>query len=181
MKNLIIDTLNYGTLLNGKFYQWDKYACNYPVSATIFTGTVSVTNGNKLISTTGDFYSLLGADISNTNVPLYKFLAGYTGSGTGVILEIDYILSPTTAMLKQPCSYATGTSECVAVDFFGQPRVEQTFGIDSSSGFAFPLIFFTKYGSSSAVVGATQQPLGSDPVLINLTEYSTAGLNIQYL
>jgi len=183
MKNLIIDALNYGTLLNGKFYQWDEYACNYPVSATIFTGTVSVTNGNKLISTTGDFYSLLGADISNTNVPLYKFLAGYTGSGTGVILEIDYILSPTTAMLKQPCSYATGTSECVAVDFFGQPRVEQTTVIDSSSLGAFNAFdVYSKYGTSTVAFSYVTTDLGNEPILVHMAAgFNPYALNIKYM
>lgn len=182
MKNLIIDASNYGFPINGKSYVWDEYACNYPVDQNVFTGTVSVTNASKLISTTGDFYSLLGADISNTNVPLYKFLAGYTGSGTGVILEIDYILSPTTAMLKQPCSYATGTSECVAVDFYGQPTVEQTFGIDSTNAFAQTAPFYTKYGTSNAIIGTALIPMGSEPLLVNMaTAWSGLALNIQYL
>lgn len=182
MKNLIIDASNYPSPINGKSYVWDEYACNYPVDQNVFTGTVSVTNASKLISTTGDFYSLLGADISNTNVPLYKFLAGYTGSGTGPILEIDYILSPTTAMLKQPCPYATGTSECVAVDFYGQPTVEQTFGIDSAATFSGPATVYTKFGASNIIIGASPQLLGSDPLLVNMaSDWGQFALNIQYL
>lgn len=182
MKNLVIDASNYASPINGKAYIWDEYACNYPVDQDVFTGTVSVTNASKLISTTGDFYSLLGADISNTNVPLYKFLAGYTGSATGVILEIDYILSPTTAMLKQPCPFATGTSECVAVDFYGQPAVEQTFGIDSSNGFVQTAPYYTKYGTSNIVVGSGLIPMGAEPLLVNMaTAWSQMALNIQYI
>lgn len=182
MKNLIIDASNYSTAINGKTYIWDEYACNYPVDQNVFTGTVSVTNASKLISTTGDFYGLLGADISNSNVPLYKFLAGATGSSTGVILEIDYILSPTTAMLKQPCSYATGTSDCVAVDFYGQPAVEQTYLIDVSGAGAISQVgLYTKTGVVTLDVQAYQQYLiGSDPALFNAAYSTTAGFNIQY-
>jgi hypothetical protein len=181
MGNLIIDASNYSSLLNGKTYIWDEYACNYPVSATIFTGTVSVTNGNKLISTTGDFYSLLGADISNTNVPLHKFIAGFDSTPSGCIFEIDHLLSSTEAVLKQTCSYATGDYECIGVDFFGQPRVEQTYGIDSSSGFGGTCPYYDKYGVHSVFVGTQTVAMGNEPLLVNLaTAWNGYAINIQY-
>lgn len=177
MKNLIIDAGNY-TNIGGKQYNSDDMACNYPISQT-FNDIIDVTTGSTLITTSGDFTLLLGGDLQNTNVPVLKWLV--TSGDGGIVLEISHLLSATRAILKVPCVATTGAYSFQSVDFYGQPVVEQTFGIDVSSGFATPITFFTKYGSSSAVVGATQQPLGSDPVLINLAEYPTAGLNIQYL
>lgn len=179
MKNLIIDASNYGSLIGGKEYAYGTMACNYPINLSVFNADITVTQGGYEITTAGDFTLLLGGDLQNTNVPVYKWLAD--GGSNGIILELSHIIDSTRAVLKVPCAGANGTYEFGVIDFYGQPAVEQTFGIDATSGFATPVIFFTKYGSSSAVVGATQQPLGSDPVLINLTEYPTAGLNIQYL
>lgn len=177
MKNITIASTNY-TNIGSKSYAVDDFACNYPIGSQ-FNDNVAVTNGSTLITTTGDFTLLLGGDLQNTNVPVLKWLV--TSGDGGIVLEISHLLSATRAILKVPCVATTGTYAFQSVDFYGQPAVEQTFGIDASSGFATPITFFTKYGSSSAVVGATQQPLGSDPVLINLTGYPTAGLNIQYL
>ena len=179
MKNLIIDASNYGAPIGGKLYGYDIMACNYPIRLDFFNSDITVTQGSLEITTTGDFYDLLGGSIQNTNIPVYKWLAD--GGGNGIILELSHIIDSTHAILKVPCAGTTGTYEFGVVDFYGQPTVEQTFGMDALSAFATPIIFFTKYGSSSTVIGATQQPLGSDPLLINLSEYATAGLNIQYL
>ena len=177
MKNLIIDASNYSNI-GGKTYAVDDLACNYPIGQT-FGDRVSVTTGSTLITTSGDFTLLLGGDLQNTNVPVLKWLV--TSEDGGIVLEISHLISATRAILKVPCAGTTGSYDFHSVDFYGQPVVEQTFGIDASSGFATPIIFFTKYGSSSAVFGGTVQPIGSDPVLINLAILSTAGLNIQYL
>lgn len=177
MNNLIIDAGNYSNI-GGKSYSVDELACNYPISQT-FNDRVDVTNNSTLITTTGDFTLLLGCDLQNSNVPLVKWLV--TSGDGGVVLEISHLINATTAVLKYPCVATTGNYTFQSVDFYGQPAVGQTFGLDATSGFAFPVVYFTKYGPCSAVFGGTVQPIGAEPILLNLTEYPTAGLNIQYV
>jgi hypothetical protein len=95
-------------------------------------------------------------------------------------LVVQNVLSPTTALLAIACRFANGVGTFSAVDLFGQPRVEQTYGIDTTSGFATPITFYSKYGAGLVTVGAGTQPLGNEPILINMADFATAGLNIQY-
>lgn len=177
MKNLIIDAGNYSNI-GGKTYGAGTMGCNYPVRFDIFNANVTFVQGESVITTAGNFYDLLGGSIENSNVPLYKWICD-TGSN-GVIFEISHILSPTTAVITVPAPMVDGTYEFAVIDYYGQPAVEQTYGIDAGSGFAFPATYYTKYGVSNPTFGGTVQPLGSDPILINFAILSLAGLNIQY-
>lgn len=177
MKNLIIDASNYSDI-GGKSYGADQMGCNYPVTLDIFSANVTFTQGETVISTDGNFYDLLGGSIENSNVPLYKWICD-VGSN-GVLFEISHLLSPTTAVITVPAPLSDGTYEFGVIDYFGQPAVEQTWGIDAGSGFAFVANYYTKYGLASIQVGASLAPMGSDPILINMVTYSVTGLNVQY-
>jgi hypothetical protein len=178
MGNLIIDAGNYNTAINGKVYQVDSFACNYPISQSVFVRiNVTFTQGSKSITTTGDFTELLrGQSLQNGGSPVFPYIV----SENGEVLVVQNVLSPTAALLAIACPFANGVGTFSAVDLFGQPRVEQTYGIDATSGFAFTATFYSKYGASAASFGAALQPLGNEPILINLADYTTAGLNIQY-
>lgn len=178
MKNLIIDAGNY-TNIGGKQYNSDDMACNYPISQT-FNDIIDVTTGSTLITTSGDFTLLLGGDLQNTNVPVLKWLV--TSGDGGIVLEISHLLSATRAILKVPCVATTGAYSFQSVDFYGQPVVEQTFGIDSTNGFVQTAPFYTKYGASNVVVGGSPVAMGLEPLLINMsTAWAQMALNIQYL
>lgn len=180
MKNLIIDASNYGSPIGGKQYGYDTMACNYPIRLDFFNPNITVTQGSLEITTTGDFYDLLGGSIQNTNIPVYKWLAD--GGSNGIILELSHIIDSTHAILKVPCAGATGTYEFGVIDFYGQPTVEQTFGIDSAATFPLPATVYTKFGASNIIIGASPQLLGSDPLLVNMaSDWGQFALNIQYL
>lgn len=180
MKNLIIDASNYTTSLNGKRYQVDAFACNYPISQSVFVSIdVTFTQGSKSITTTGDFTELLrGQSLQNGGSPVFPYIV----SENGEVLVVQNVLSPTSALLAIACPFSTGLGTFYAVDFFGQPRVEQTFGIDSAATFSSPAVAYTKFGASNIIIGASPQLLGSDPLLVNMTsDWAQFALNIQYL
>lgn len=175
MKNLILDRNNY-TNIDGKIYGIGDHGCNYPV--LVVNGlTLTCTNGSTEITTTDNFYTLLGGSISNNNEPLYKYLV----SDTPLVIEVAAIVSATKALLKLPFSGSNGTYTFAPVFIFGQPVVDQTFAIDSSSGSVVNARIQTLYGSVGIEVGTTPVALGSDPILVNFTsDFILSALNIEY-
>lgn len=176
MKNLIIDAGNY-TDIGGKDYSFGDYGCNYPKNTSISNLPLELTQGSNIIETSGDFYTLLGGSIENSNVPLYKWLA----SDAGFIVEISHILSSTLAIITVP-AVATVSGEAYAVDYYGQPAVAQTFAIDSTAGgLASNTLYYTKYGSANISPVYAIISLGSEPILVNFfSSFALYGLNIQY-
>lgn len=166
--NLILNITNYNNALltNGKVYSTGvDYACNYPLDMnTAFS--IDTTRTSKIITCiSGDFTDLLGCDIQNNNVPVRKWVAAITGE----VLEIDYINSPTEAVLKMPCSFTLVGGEFIAIDYWGSPQVEDTV-ICNSDGFgAAGVLINTKIGPLSLNFGYGQcMPFGSDPITVDL-------------
>lgn len=167
--DLILNATNYNdpTFTNGKTYSnGDGYACNYPIDLdTSFT--ISVTQGSiYATASVGDFYDLLGCDISNNNIPVRKWLIG----GTGEILEIDYVISETRAVLKAPCSYSLSSISFYVIDYWGQPQVEET--LLSNTDALTPVgagLVNTKIGPLTLAIGLNQSvELGSEPISVDL-------------
>ncbi len=167
--NLILNAANFAdaSLTNGKTYSnGDGYACNYPIDLdTSFT--ISVTQGSiYATASVGDFYDLLGCDISNNNVPVRKWLIGEAGE----ILEIDYIVSPTRAALKAPCSYTIAGVVFTTIDYWGSPQVEET--LLSNTDALTPVgagLVNTKIGPLTLAIGLNQSvELGSEPISVDL-------------
>jgi hypothetical protein len=166
--NLILNTTNYTdiNLTNQKSYtNGGGYACNYPLDiATTFS--LDVTLGSIYVTAAaGDFYDLLGCDIQNNNVPVRKWLAG----DAGAILEIDYIISSTEAVLKEPCSYSIVGLTFAVVDYWGQPQVQETVLADVN-GLGSPFVLVnTKIGPLAINLGTAQSvELGSEPISVDL-------------
>ena len=175
MKNLIIDQSNY-TSINGKRYGVGEYGCNYPTNDTVWNSGITLSLGSNIITTSGDFYQLLGGSIENSNVPLYKWLVA-----ENAIIEIAYLLSSTEAVLTCATPY-DGNFNFIAVDYFGQPTVNETLAIDSAAGFytGFALNTVNSIAYLSAGGGITAS-LGAAPVLVNFaSDFATLALNIQY-
>lgn len=181
MKNLIIDASNYTTSLNGKRYQVDAFACNYPISQSVFVSIdVTFTQGSKSITTTGDFTELLrGQSLQNGGSPVFPYIV----SEKGEVLVVQNVLSPTSALLAIACPFSTGLGTFYAVDFFGQPRVEQTTVIDSSSLGAFNTFdVYTKYGTSTVAFSYVTTDLGNEPILVRMAaDFNPYALNIKYM
>lgn len=123
--NLILNVDNYSdaNLTNGKtYFNGSTYACNYPLDVNT-SFSLNVTLGSKYATAAvGDFQDLLGCDIQNNNVPVRKWLYGVGGE----VLEIDYIVSSTQAVLKEPSSYNITGVTFVVVDYWGSPNVSET-------------------------------------------------------
>lgn len=166
--NLILNIINYNdaSLTEGKVYSIvDSYACNYPLDAS--TGFIlDVTLSSKYITaTSGDFYDLLGCDMQNNNVPVRKWLIG----GNGEILEIDYIISETEAVLKQPSSYTISSVEFFTIDYWGQPQVEETTLANVDGLGASGVQVNTNIGPLTINLGLAQRlELGSNPVSVQM-------------
>ena len=161
---LIIDQVNYNNkaLVQDKVFNVDIYACNYPVIDTF--GSVSVRQGEKWITATAGFLTLLGCDIQNNNRPIYPFIALHDSQ----VLEIDYIVSDTEAVLKAPCSYADTTAEGYPINTL-TPAPETV--IKATAITTFEIVVNTKYGPGAPFVlqGESQLYLGSEPVIVNLS------------
>lgn len=172
--NLILNATNYNdpTLTNGKsYYNGGQYACNYPLdNNTSFT--LSVTLGSIYVTASvGDFYDLLGCDIQNNNVPVRKWLMSVVGQ----ILEIDYIISETRAVLKEPCSYTISGVAFTTIDYFGQPQVEETL-LSNTDTFTLvgAALVNTKIGPLTLAIGLNQSvELGSEPISADLALTAT--------
>lgn len=175
--NLILNITNYNnsTITNGKVYSTGvDYACNYPLDMnTAFS--IDTTNTSKIITcTVGDFTDLLGCDIQNNNVPVRKWVTAITGE----VLEIDYINSPTEAVLKMPCSFTLIGGEFYTVDYWGSPQVEDTIIQNTDDFPVVGLLINTNIGpivtnvASGQSIGMGQNPisvdLGNTGVLCNL-------------
>lgn len=178
--NLILNSTNYNdsTLTNGKiYYNESTYACNYPIVPN--SGfTVSITLGSIYITTGADFEVLLGCDIQNNNVPVRKWLIG----GTGEILEIDYIISATEAVLKEPCSFATVSTDFFIIDYWGSISVLST-TLSNTDGFGSPSVLAnSKIGPLSLNLGPNQSTqLGLEPISVDLGSSGAAcQLTIKY-
>ena len=166
--NLILNITNYTdiNLTNQKSYSnGGGYACNYPLDITT-TFSLDVTQGSIYVTAAvGDFYDLLGCDIQNNNVPVKKWLVGDAGE----ILEIDYIVSSTQAVLKEPCSYSISGLTFVVIDYWGSPQVEDTVICNSDGLGAVFVLINTKIGPLSLHFGYGQcMPFGSDPITVDL-------------
>lgn len=167
--DLILNITNYTdtNLTNGKLYSnGGGYACNYPLDINT-TFTLSVTQGSiYATASVGDFYDLLGCDISNNNIPVRKWLAG----DAGAILEIDYIVSSTRAVLKEPCSYSIVGLTFAVIDYWGQPQVEET--LLSNTDALTPVgagLVNTKIGPLTLAINFGQSvELGSEPISVDL-------------
>lgn len=165
--NLILNSTNFGdsTLTNGKIYLADTYACNYPLDTTV-SFTLDLTIGSIYITASvGDFYVLLGCDISNNNVPVNKWLVGDFGQ----ILEIDYIVSETEAVLKQPSSYAITGGGFYLVEYWQSISVLST-TLSNTDGFGSSNVLAnSKIGPLTLNLGPNQSTqLGSEPITVDL-------------
>lgn len=173
--DLILTSVNYTNpaLTNGKTYtDGGDYVCNYPLDLTI-AFVIEVTQGDKyILASTGDFTELLGCDIQNNNVPTRKWITGDTGQ----ILEIDYIISDTEAMLKQPSSYTANTA-FKTIDYWGSPQVAETAICNVDNFGASGVLVNTKIGPVTVNFGTSQSILfGSDPITFDIS--STGAGNI---
>ncbi len=172
--DLILNATNYNdiNLTNQKSYtNGGGYVCNYPLDInTVFS--LDVTQGSLYVTAAiGDFYDLLGCDIQNNNVPVRKWLAG----DAGAILEIDYIVSSTRAVLKEPCSYSIVGLTFAVIDYWGSPQVEETLlsNTDTLTPVAAALIN-TKIGPLTLAIGINQSvELGSEPISADLALTAT--------
>ena len=177
MNNLILDRSNY-TSINGKRYGVGGYGCNYPTNDTVWNSGITLSLGSNIIITSGDFYQLLGGSIENSNVPLYKWLVA-----ENAIIEIAYLLSSTVAVLTCATPY-DGDFNFTAVDFFGQPTVQETLLIDSGSSYGYTpgVRIYTKNGVVAvALGGGVEVQAGSDPILVNFSiDFELYALNIKY-
>lgn len=175
MRNLIIDAANY-TSINGKRYGVGEYGCNYPTNDAVWNGDITLSSSTNIITTTGDFYQLLGGSIENSNVPLYRWLIA-----ENVIIEIAYLISSTEAVLTCATNY-DGVLPFVAVDYFGQPTVSETLAIDSTAGTYAVFVLNTVYGTSTLTAGGgVTVSLGAAPILVHFAGgFATLALNIQY-
>lgn len=176
MNNLILYVDNYAAI-GGKSYAVDTFSCNYPIRQNGTTLSITCTNGSDIITSTDDLTELLGGDIQNNNVPLYKWL----GTFLPALIEIRNLNSATEAVLTHNFAGASGTYDFSTIDIFGQPTVEQTYAMDSTAGFPTPVNVITKYGSVDVEVNTTPIPLGSEPILVNFNaDFIQSALNIQY-
>lgn len=172
---LIIDQVNYNNkaLVQDKVFNVDIYACNYPVMDTF--GTVSVRQGEKWISSTAGFLTLLGCDIQKNNRPIYPFIALHDSQ----VLEIDYIVSDTEAVLKAPCSYADTSAEGYPINTL-TPAPESY--IKATAAITPEIVVNTKYGPGEpfALEGESQLYLGGEPIIVNISSVFELILINQY-
>ena len=94
--NLILNPTNYAdpSLTNGKVYNTAIYGCNYPLTAITFNVTATLSS-KYITSSAGGFLEMLGCDIQNNNVPVYKWII----SENGDILEVDYIIQELSKLI----------------------------------------------------------------------------------
>ncbi len=178
--DLILNATNYNdiNLTNQKSYtNGGGYVCNYPLDInTVFS--LDVTQGSLYVTAAiGDFYDLLGCDIQNNNVPVRKWLAG----DAGAILEIDYIVSSTRAVLKEPCSYSIVGLTFAVIDYWGQPQVEETTLTNVDGIGATGVLANTKIGPLTIDLGIAQSfELGSDPISVQIGVAQGCELTVTY-
>lgn len=172
--NLILNSTNYNdsTLTNGKVYVvGNDFACNYPIDAnTAFTISVALSS-IYVTASSGDFYDLLGCDIQNNNRPVRKWIIGEAGQ----ILEIDYVVSATRAVLKTPSSYNISGVGFITIDYWGSPQVEETLlsNTDTFTPVGAALVN-TKIGPLTLAIGINQSvELGSEPICADLATTAT--------
>lgn len=166
--NLIINPSNFNdaTQTNGKIYSnGGNYACNYPLVDLDNSLSITSTVGSKYITTTDDFTVLLGCDIQNNNVPVKKWLIGPLGE----IFEIDYIISTTSAALKQVSSYAVTGDAFYVIDYWGSRMVEET-TLENTDGFpSVGVLANTKTGALTLNLYSGQSiNLGQEPISVDL-------------
>lgn len=180
--NLILNSTNYAdaALTNGKsYYNGDECACNYPLDNNVVF-TLSVTLGSIYVTASaGDFLDLLGCDIQNNNVPVRKW---FIGTIFGEILEIDYVISATSAVLKEPSSYSLSSVDFVVIEYWESIAVAST-TLSNTDGFGSPSVLAnSKIGPLILNLGPNQSTqLGSEPISVNLASSGAAcQLTVKY-
>jgi len=111
-----------------------------------------ITEGSLIVVSTNPLSSdltLLCENFDNSNQPYNKYLA-YENSGSYGILEVDYVLSKDTLILKYPAFETASVKNASLIDYWGTPilkEVEVRNGV--SAGFVpVPLIIVNKYSSN---------------------------------
>lgn len=179
--SLILNVTNYidSSLTNGKEYSLGgDYACNYPVDATIAFVVDGTLGSIYITATTGDFLDLLGCDIQNNNTPVLAWITGDSGQ----ILEIDYVISSTRAVLKAPSSYTLSSANFVVVNYWKSISVLST-TLSNTDGFGSPSVLAnSKIGPVTMNVGTNQSiQLGSEPITVDLGSTGAAcQLTVKY-
>lgn len=163
---LILDSGNYNNsaLVQGLYFDVDIWVCNFPfLNGDIPLGTVTITQGSKYITANSGFESLMGCSLQNSNKPVYPFIAVHNGQ----VLEIDYVLSDTSAVLKQPCSYGNDTDSGYILNTLS-PMPESY--IKAVSSVCPAILVNTKFGPGTefSLAAGPAKPLGSEPFLVNL-------------
>ena len=164
--SVYLDLNNYATTP----YAAGSFACNYPIYQDAWVGsgvTITVTGGEKLITLTAgseDFTALLQGE---QKVLRYPFIINYIEN---FVVEIDYVINATTAMLKQPFYHPTTTgADWLILDTLAQPSLAST-TIGNSDTISNNLIYSTAYNNSDISMIAAGQKLsvGTAPYMMQM-------------
>lgn len=164
--NLILNSINFNdaTLTNGKTYYNEMFACNYPLNQDI-TFEITATVGSKYITANSGLLNLLGGDIQNNNTPVYSWIM----CAAGEILEVDYVISDTSAVLKLPSSYLITASASFAIDYYVSPMVAQSIVTNTKNTVASGVLVNNNIGPLSVNIGIGRSIfLGSNPISVDL-------------
>lgn len=151
-----------------------SYACNYPIYQDAWVGsgvTIIVTEGEKLITLTAgseDFTSLLQGE---QKVLQYPFIVN---ANENFVVEIDYVINATTAMLKQPFYHPTTTgADWLILDTLAQPSLAST-TIGNSDTISNNFIFSTPYNNSdiSTIAAGQKLSVGTAPYMVYMESLS---------
>lgn len=104
--------------------------CTHPLLQTldnIGADTLELTEGSKIVTATGLLeFILLCENFNNSNQPYNSYIAYYDGSGYGV-LEIDYVLSNDTLILKYPAiaTVSIQGTDASQINYWGTPVLKE--------------------------------------------------------
>lgn len=143
-------------------------ACNYPIYQDAWVGsgvTITTTQGEKLITLTAgseDFSALLQGE---QGVLRYPFIVNYNEN---FLIEIDYVINSTTAMLKQPFYHTTTTgTDWIILDTWAEPVLAST-TIGNSDTIQNNFVFATASTNSdvSSIAAGQKLNFGTTPVMV---------------
>jgi len=122
---------------------------------------LSINAGDTHILSASGFLSLLGCDIQNNNKPIYPFIVT---DYAGCVLEIDYVISDTEAVLKAPSSYSVGAIKGFILNTLTPSPISTV--ISDISGAGVHTIINTKFGPGDTITLFGSLELGTAPVIV---------------
>lgn len=167
MTNLIITDSNYQAVNNQVYSSGGNYACNYPVYQGWTGNTIDSVAGDYFITASGGLLDLIAGGFENGNMPAYRYIVCRTGE----IFELDYIISDTSAKLKQPAAYGNSGMDAFVVDYRAQPVVRETLLMDiGSGGFGLAAVQVNLVSGFSQIDVSPNYDttMGSEPFLVDI-------------